>query len=223
MPVPTWIRVEGDRLVDEAGTPVTLTGFGLGGWLNMENFITGYPATESMQRDALRTALGEEGYHAFFDRFLTDFFGADDATYLASLGLNSLRVPFNYRHFEDDMRPFEYKAEGFRWLDRVIGLCADAGIGVILDLHAVPGYQNQDWHSDNPTHKAGLWTHKHFQDRVVGLWEALADRYKDNPAVYGYNPVNEPGDPGGAVIGPFYDRLVAAIRAIDGRHVLFLD
>jgi endoglucanase len=219
----SWLRVAGDRLVDEAGTPVTLTGFGLGGWLNMENFITGFPATEALHRAALRDALGEEGYRAFFDRFLTDFFAEPDAAYLASLGLNCLRVPFNYRHLEDDARPFEYKAEGFAWLDRVIGLCARHGIGTILDLHALPGYQNQDWHSDNPTHKAEFWTHRHFQDRAVHLWQAIAERYKDNPAVFGYNPVNEPADPSGEVIGPFYERLERAIREVDPRHVLFLD
>jgi endoglucanase len=105
----------------------------------------------------------------------------------------------------------------------VIGLCADAGIGTILDLHALPGFQNQDWHSDNPTHQAQFWTHPHFQDRAVHLWQAIADRYKDNPAVFGYNPVNEPSDPSGTVIGPFYERLERAIREVDPRHVLFLD
>ena len=41
----SWIRTEGTRLVDEAGQTVLLHGVGLGGWMNMENFITGYPAT----------------------------------------------------------------------------------------------------------------------------------------------------------------------------------
>ncbi|MEO3819096.1 cellulase family glycosylhydrolase [Plantactinospora sp. B24E8] len=218
-----WIRVEGDRLVDGTGRTVTLHGVGLGGWLNMENFITGYPGTESQQRRALYAALGAEAYRRFFDRFLTDFFAESDAGYLASLGLNSVRVPFNYRHFEDDDRPFELKEEGFRRLDRVVDLCAEAGLHAILDLHAVPGHQNQNWHSDNPTHWAHFWTHRHFQDRVVHLWEALADRYRDNPAVAGYNPVNEPADASGEVIGPFYERLERAIRAVDPRHVLFLD
>ena len=218
-----WLTVDGARLVNGAGTEVRMVGVGLGGWLNMENFITGYPATESLQRAALRAALGEEGYRRFFDRFLTDFFAADDAGYLASLGLNSVRIPFGYRHFEDDDRPFELKSEGFAWLDRIVSLCADAGLYTILDLHALPGYQNQDWHSDNPTHRAGFWTHRHFQDRVVHLWEAIADHYRDNPAVAGYNPVNEPADPSGDRIGPFYERLVSAIRAVDARHVLFLD
>ena len=76
--------------------------------------------------------------------------------------------------------------------DSPISPCAKAGIYTILDLHALPGYQNQHWHSDNPTHWAHSCTHRHFQDRVVNLWEALADRNKGNPWVAGYNPVNEP-------------------------------
>ena len=217
------LRVHGDRLVTGAGTPVVLRGMGLGGWLNMENFITGYPATESLQRKALRKALGSEGYERFFDRFLHDFFAEPDADFVASLGMNSVRVPFSYRHFEDDDRPFELKEQGFTHLDRLIDLCGRRGIYTILDLHALPGYQNQHWHSDNPTHWAHFWTHRHFQDRVVHLWEALADRYKDNPWVAGYNPMNEPGDASGEVIGPFYRRLEAAVRAVDPKHVLFLD
>jgi endoglucanase len=217
------VRVDGDRLVRGDGEVVVLRGVGVGGWMNMENFITGYPGTESQQRAALHRALGEEGYRRFFDRFLDGFFAEDDARYLASLGLNSVRVPFNYRHFEDDMRPFELQEEGFRRLDQAVDACARHGIYTILDLHALPGAQNQHWHSDNPTHWASFWAHRHFQDRVVHLWEALADRYKDNPWVAGYNPINEPGDAVGETIGPFYRRLEAAVRAVDPHHVLFLD
>ncbi|HEV8557857.1 MAG TPA: cellulase family glycosylhydrolase [Actinophytocola sp.] len=223
MPEPSWIRVRGDRLVDESGTTVVLAGYGLGGWMNMENFITGYPSTESLQRKALRNALGEEGYRRFFEAFLDDFFGPDDAAYLASLGLNALRVPLNYRHFESDDAPFEIIEAGFAPLDRLIDRCAAHGIYTILDLHALPGSQNQHWHSDNPTHWAHFWTHRHFQDRVVHLWEAIATRYAGRPEVAGYNLVNEPADATGAVIGPFYQRLERAIRAIDPKHVLFLD
>ncbi|MDQ1287059.1 MAG: endoglucanase [Actinomycetota bacterium] len=217
------LRVSGDRLVDGTGRTVVLRGFGLGGWMNLENFITGYPGTETQMRRALRAVLGEDAFGEFFDRFLDVFFGEDDARYLASLGMNALRVPFNYRHFEDDDRPFELKEEGFALLDRVIGRCADNGLYTILDLHALPGRQNQHWHSDNPTHWAEFWNHRHFADRVVHLWEALADRYKNNPWVAGYNPVNEPADPTGERIGPFYSRLERAIRAVDPDHILFLD
>jgi hypothetical protein len=218
-----WIRVDGARLEGEDGRTVELHGIGLGGWMNMENFITGYPGNEEAIRRLLLDAMGRESYDAFFDEFLVDFFDDADAARLAEIGIDSVRIPFNYRHFEDDARPFELKESGFAQLDRVVTLLARHGIRSILDLHALPGRQNQHWHSDNPTHVAEFWLHPHFQDRVVHLWEALADRYKDRPEVAGYNPINEPSDPTGEVLPRFYARLEKAIRAIDARHVLFLD
>lgn len=132
-------------------------------------------------------------------------------------------MPVNYRHFEDDTRPFDIHEEGFAPLDRVVELGARHGIYTIIDLHSLPGAQNHQWHSDNPTHLVLFWDHPHFQDRAVHLWEFIADRYKDNPWVAGYNPINEPADESGQVLPAFYDRLAGAIRAIDPRHILFLD
>ena len=37
------LKVSGTKIVDAQGNPVMLRGAGLGGWMNMENFITGYP------------------------------------------------------------------------------------------------------------------------------------------------------------------------------------
>jgi endoglucanase len=217
------LQTSGSQITTRSGRPVLLRGVGLGGWMNMENFITGYPSTESLQRQALRKALGDDGYELFFDRFLDVFFADADAAFLADLGMNLVRLPVNYRHFEDDMRPFELKEEGFRLLDRAIERSARHGLYSIIDLHAAPGFQNQHWHSDNPTHWAFFWTHKHFQDRAINLWEELARRYADNPWVAGYNPLNEPADPSGEAIGPFYRRWHDAVRAIDASHIFFLD
>jgi endoglucanase len=217
-----FLRTEGARLVGEDGTPVRLAGVGLGGWMNMENFITGYPANEAMMRAAVTKVLGADA-EIFFERLLEVFFAEADAELLARTGLNSVRIPVNYRHFEHDAAPFSLLESGFARLDRVIELCARHGLYTIIDLHALPGAQNHHWHSDNPAHVPLLWQHPHFQDRVVHLWEALADRYRDNPWVAGYNPVNEPADESRAVVGPFYRRLLGAIRAVDPRHILFLD
>lgn len=223
MAPPSFLKIGGSEIVGADNQPVVLRGLGLGGWMNMENFITGYPANEEAQRQVLFQALGPEKYDFFFDRFLTYFFTEDDARFVRSLGLNLIRIPVNYRHLEDDMAPLVIKEDGFKHLDRAIDLCAKHEIYTIIDLHALPGYQNMDWHSDNPTHKALFWQHKHFQDRTVGIWEAMAARYKHNPWVAGYNPINEPYDPSEARIMPVYRRLVDAIRAIDPNHLIFLE
>jgi len=80
------LRVRGTELVRANGRSVVLRGVGLGGWMNMENFITGYPATESQQRRALLRALGAEGYRRFFDRFLETFFARGMPPFCHPLG-----------------------------------------------------------------------------------------------------------------------------------------
>lgn len=90
--------------------------------LSMENFITGYPGHESQHRAAMLKVLGQEDYEFFFDKWLEYFFTDADAKYFASLGLNCLRLPFNYHHFEEDMNPRVLKQSGFKHLDRVVEL-----------------------------------------------------------------------------------------------------
>lgn len=41
--------------------------------------------------------------------------------------------------------------------------------------------------------------------------------------IAGYNPLNEPTDPYHSRLIAFYDRVYAAIRAVDPHHALFLD
>lgn len=87
---------------------------------------TGYPAQEFQHRAAMLEVLGQEKYEFFFDKFLEYFFMEADAKFFASLGLNCLRLPFNYKHFEDDMNPRVLKESGFKHLDRVIDLVCSA-------------------------------------------------------------------------------------------------
>ncbi|PPQ70876.1 GH5 [Gymnopilus dilepis] len=217
------LKVSGTKLVDEQGNEVILRGAGLGGWMNMENFISGYPGCEFQIREALAESIGQEKSDFFFDKFLEYFFQDEDAAFFKSLGLNCIRLPFNYRHFEDDMNPRVLKESGFKHLDRVIDLCAKHGIYTILDLHTAPGGQNTDWHSDHGGHIANFWNHKDHQDRVLWLWTELAKHYKNNKWIAGYNPLNEPTDPKHTRVVSFYTAVHDAIRAIDPDHVLFFD
>jgi len=72
------LQTGGRRVTTRTVRPVVRRGVGLGGWMNMENFITGFPSTETLQRAVLDRAPGEEGARRFFDRFLDVFFGDAD-------------------------------------------------------------------------------------------------------------------------------------------------
>lgn len=189
----------------------------------MENFINGYPANEAAMREGLKKVLGEKKYNLYFDTFLKSYFTEPDAAYIQSLGLNLVRIPINYHLFEDDMNPGAIKQQAFAYLDSVIARCARHQIYTIIDLHALPGAQNQHWHSDNPTHVAAFWLYRDFQDRAVRLWQAIAGRYKNQSWVAGYDLINEPAEPTGAKLFPYYKRLRTAIRKVDPNHILFLE
>src|SRR5262245_50403369 len=128
------LRVQGAAIVDGSGAPVRLKGTNIGGWLNMENFITGYSGNETMMRAAVRKVLGDEAYQLFFERLLTAFYGDADAAFLAELGLNCVRIPVNYRHLESDLNPFEIIQDGFHHLDRAVAAGAAHGVYSIVDL-----------------------------------------------------------------------------------------
>jgi hypothetical protein len=189
----------------------------------MENFITGYSANESLMRKTVRDAIGDDKSERFFERLLNSFYGEADAAFLGENGFDLVRIPVNYRHLEHDDKPFEIVEDGFRHLDRAIEAGGRHGVYSIIDLHALPGSQNQHWHSDNQTHIANFWNHPHFQDRVVNIWRAIAERYKGNPWVAGYNLMNEPADESGKLVGPIYKKLFDTVRAIDPDHIIYLD
>jgi len=104
-------------------------------------------------------------------------------------------------------------------------------------MHAIPGGQSGGWHCDAGSHLPYFWRHKDFQDRLVWLWKVIAERYKDNQWVAGYNLINEPADPSGwerddvggkngqrqLKLIEVYDRLVEAVRSVDENHIIFLD
>jgi endoglucanase len=229
------LQVDGNRLVAANGQPIYLRGACVGGWMNMEEFINGYPGSEHGMRAIMARQFGAETAQFFFDRMLDYFFSEDDVIYLKSLGTTVVRLPLNYRHFETDSRPFEYLEAGFARLDHALGWCEKHGLYVILDMHAVPGWQNPDWHCDNSTRHTMFWQHVHFQDRFVALWEECARRYKGHAVIAGYDVMNEPVsnapfgrfnlqyEPDWEAVNHLYRRVTMAVRAIDPDHILFLE
>src|SRR4030095_4802039 len=108
----TFLRVQQSKIANGRDETILLRGCCLGGWMNMENFIIGYPGYETGLRSGIERVMGKEKAQFFFERFLHYFIQQEDLSFIKSLGCNVIRISLNYRHFEDDHRPFEYKTEG---------------------------------------------------------------------------------------------------------------
>jgi aryl-phospho-beta-D-glucosidase BglC (GH1 family) len=165
-------------------------------------------------------ALGEEALCSFEKKFRESFIRESDIEHIAALGFNCVRVPFHYRLVES--KPRQYDGQGVRFLDQVVRWAKKHGIWVILDLHAAPGSQNHDWHSDS-FGKKELWTKKSNQERTLALWEYLADRYQHEEAVAGYDLLNEAVLDDTDLLNRFYRQLIKRVRGVDKGHILFIE
>lgn len=205
-------------------TPIILRGFAVGSWMNLESFMFRIPGTEKRIRETFTEVYGEANANQFFDDFLANTIAEDDFILLKSLGINVLRFPFNYRHFEDDQAPGVYKPEGFKHLDRVLDLCRKYEIFAILDLHSSPGGQNPDCHGGGETGISGFWQDASSRERMINLWGHIAQKYKADPIIAGYDVLNEPcyvSDRN--AFNAFYALLIKKIRSIDHHHIIFLE
>jgi aryl-phospho-beta-D-glucosidase BglC (GH1 family) len=201
--------------------PVFLKGVNLGGWLMPEGYILQAPNRPyfQFQRD-FRRALGVKALKDYERRFRNAFITEKDFQRIKSLGLNCVRLPFHYRLVEE--RPYRYSREGIGYMDRAVRWAKACGLAVILDNHAVPGCQNHDWHSDSDG-RMEFWKSPSKQDRAIRLWQFLADRYKDESAVAGYDLLNESVADTARPLNRYYGRLIKAIREVDRRHILFVE
>lgn len=207
--------------IHDQGRPVILKGVNLGGWLLMEAYILHAPnIAEQIFKKNFQKKLGAKALREFERDFRDHFITREDFCNIARMGFNCLRVPFNSRLIEKS--PYRYDASGVAYLDQVVRWAREYKLWVILDLHAACGAQNHDWHSDS-LGKADLWHNKKYQHRTFALWEFLADRYKDEPAVAGYDLLNEAVIADHRKLNAFYHQLIKTVRGVDRNHILFVE
>lgn len=207
------------------GAPFVMKGFNLGNWMMLERFMFGFPGVDQLFRRYFKYYAGEEKYNWFFDLYYKTYFQEQDAIAMKAMGCNTIRIPFNYRVFEDDLQPYKYNPQPFAYMDYVVELCARYGIYSIIDYHAVQGYENAFHCCDNITGVMELYHNAECQNRCVKLWEYVAEHFKGNPNVIGYDLINEPGPKDDEVeqLKELYRKIIKAVRAIDKKHILFLE
>ena len=222
----SFLKVKGTDIVNESGHKVRLRGVALGGWLMMEGYMMyGRNIAERDFKAAFEKALGKDALEDFTRSFRETFVREEDIKLIRDWGANCIRVPFNYRLIEFEDRPFSFNEEGLGYLDNVVKWCEKYGIYCILDMHAAPGAQNPDWHSDCSDSKPQFFMYELNTERYLRLWHFLAGRYKGVSAVAGYDVMNEPvvNFDKEHMVKALYDKVTAEIRDVDKKHIIFLE
>jgi len=200
------LKIVGKNIIDETGKKVRLTGISLGGWLMMEGYMLG---GRNIPEHIIRKTAPE-----FAAEFRKRFITQKDAEVIKNLGFNCVRLPFNYRLIEE--------AGGIEFLKQAVQWFTDLKIYVILDMHAVPGSQNRDWHSDSEG-TAEFWQKEEHRQHYLKLWDLLSKSFKDNQYIAGYDVMNEPVTDRIDLIKESYAKVIETIRANNDNHIIFLE
>ncbi|MBN2340573.1 MAG: cellulase family glycosylhydrolase [Deltaproteobacteria bacterium] len=185
---PKMLRVDGSKVVDGSGKEVILRGVAFGNNVWDDDED---PRLHHNEKD--------------FER-------------IAKMGMNTVRFYLNYKSFESDAAPGQYKEAGWKWLDDNVTWAKAHGVYLIFNMHVPPGgYQSLG-------EGKALWDDPSAQKRLINLWKAIAERYKDEPMVAGLDFLNEP------VVSKartqwheLAGRIVAEVRKVDPYHIFFIE
>jgi endoglucanase len=221
------VRTEGKNFIAPDGSVLHLRGISLGNWLMPEGYMFKFQVAKAPRQifGAFERLLGAERADRFWRTYRDTYVGEEDIRFIKSVGFNMVRIPLHWRLFMTDEG--EIVGEGWALLDRVLGWAREAGLYVILDLHAAPGGQTGINHDDGPGYPLMFYVPRHRQ-LTVKLWRAIAQRYAGDPVILGYDLLNEPIAPYHDVatlnprLEPFYREVTQAIREVDPDRIVIL-
>jgi len=226
-----YLRADGQRLVNGRGEEILLRGVGLGNWLLPEGYMWKFPPDNADRprriEKLIRDLIGEEEAASFWTEFRQHYITEQDVARMAEEGLNSVRLPINARFLLEEGEPVRFKESSIKLIDQFIEWCKQYKLYVILDLHGAPGGQTGTNIDDCENDQPELFIHKPYRRQTVQLWRELADRYKDEWIVGGYDLLNEPlpnfFNQYNDLLMPLYQEITEAIREVDQKHLIILE
>ena len=241
----SFLKTQGQKIVNAKGENVYLKGLGLGGWMLQEGYMLktdSFAGPQFKIKEKIAEVAGEDGKNEFYKAYLKNGITKKDIDSLAKWGFNSIRLPMHYDLYTLPIEKEKVKGqntwleEGFQMTDDLLKWCEDNKVYLILDLHAAPGGQGNDANiSDNDKSKPNLWQSEENQKKTIALWKKLAERYKDKEWIAGYDLINEPNYPftgknengtdemSNAPLWKLQKDISDAIRLVDKNHIIFLE
>ena len=214
------------------GNCVYLRGTNIGNLFVQESWMSSTNARDQKTiNENLESRFGRDYKNTLIERYESSYLTSDDIAKFKEIGMSVIRVPFTYMNLYEKNNQGQWKLKTNAWnrLDWIINQCSEAGIYVILDLHGAFGSQNGQDHSgqviDN-VEDVTFYRDTTLRQQTLDLWREVASRYNGNPAVAGYDTLNEPGEKAGTTKSyhwDYYNEIYNTIRSVDPDHIIIFE
>jgi aryl-phospho-beta-D-glucosidase BglC (GH1 family) len=161
-------------------------------------------------------------------------------------GFNIVRLPVNWAYLEPTQGTFN--GSYLRIIDQDVTWARQNNLYILIDMHqwnwsqwfiddgasgngapvwTVTQYAHTLEESQEAAHN--FWSNATLQSHLISAWAKIAAHYANNPWVAGYDLFNEPrlyptiGPTDPSSLTKFYLALIARIRSVDAKHLIFLE
>lgn len=170
---------------------------------------------DQIERD-LAKRFGVANKNQLIETYQNNWMTETDLDAIASLGMTLIRVPMTYCLFNEEDGTVRPDAVAFKHLDWVVREAGKRGIYTLIDFHRVQGSQTAPEPAGNPQ---SFFFNEKLKARTAQIWTRIAEHYRGNAMVAGYDLINEPW----GIPIKLYDRFYKAIRQRDPDHVIFME
>jgi endoglucanase len=133
---------------------------------------------------------------------------ADFFTLIRDAGFDTVRVPIRWSAHAEEAAPYTIDGDFFERVDWVVDQALAQDLNVVINMH-----HYDELFEDPETHA----------DRFVGMWEQIAERYKEQPGSLYLELLNEPhGNLDAVTWNDLMAETIDAVRGIDAYHTLVI-
>lgn len=133
---------------------------------------------------------------------------AESLDYWKEKGIRLIRLPFKWERLQPELKT-DFDPKYLAGLERSVALMRERGMKVILDVHNYAVYRQKP-----------IGTGEVTVDAFADLWRRLAEKFKDETAIWGYGLMNEPT--GKCDWPAAAQAAIDAIRAVDAKTMILV-
>lgn len=218
----TYFHRSNGNIIDPNGNRFIIKATNVSCWLYQENYIFGGAQNvHKITAKNLNEILGINAYGHFSNQMMENFITAEDVRLMKKMGFNSVRVGFSAESFHNDST----KKVLFSALDNLLPTFKENNVAIILSMMHAAKPQNTLWVSNYTKGATVLWDSEEAKLKTAAIWSEIAQHYKDEQIILGYDLINEPNinRKREKELIDLYQKITTSIRKYDPNHMIIYE
>lgn len=214
-----YFHRNGQEIIHPNGEHFQIKGANVSCWLYQENYVLGGAQTaQKVTSEKISKLIGKKAYLEYIKKMMDSFLQEEDIKLMKRMGVNCVRLGFDAVLFESDST----KNWFFQSIDRLLPAFNKYDIAILPIMMIPPKAPDKLWCTGYTKGDIMLWDSPEAKKRTIEIWSEIADYYKNEKMILGYDLIGEPAieKKREKEIVELYRDISEAIRKKDTNHMI---